>query len=108
VDTFSNEWDKAELIQIAIYGIPATFTPYATGQPQTICGIIAPPPFEEDVLPNSVTGTALVHFHIRYSDITPSPVEGDAITLDGVVYDLFKIDVNVVGGARLRLRKRSA
>ncbi|HEY4360096.1 MAG TPA: hypothetical protein VGN17_03975 [Bryobacteraceae bacterium] len=89
-------------------GITAVFTPQDYSGPQRINGIISPPPLEEQVIPGSMTGTSIVYFWVSTFDMLPVPKIGDTLTLDGVLYNLDKVNVDVYGGAMLHLRRSNA
>ncbi|HEY4359404.1 MAG TPA: hypothetical protein VGN17_00445 [Bryobacteraceae bacterium] len=87
--------------------IPALFTPQDYSGPQFINGVISPPPLEEQVIPGSMTGTSVVYFFVRIVDITPQPRIGDKLTLDGVLYNIDKVNIDNQNGAMLHMRKVS-
>ena len=86
-------------------GQTVIFQPQDNSEPQTINGIIAPPPLLEQVPPGSNTGVTVIYLFIRLVDITPNPRLGDVLTLDGVGYDITDILADSQGGATLKLRR---
>ncbi|HZT29249.1 MAG TPA: hypothetical protein VFA33_05165 [Bryobacteraceae bacterium] len=89
---------------IAAFGTPVTFTPQDGSGPQQITGIIQTPAIAEDYVPGSVQGTSVVRLFVRFANISPPPQHGDTITINGVVYDVLEVAVDVQGGAVLKLR----
>jgi len=89
---------------LATFGIPATFTPQDGSGAQAITGIIQDPAMAEDYVPGSVQGTAVVRLFVRFAALTPAPQRGDVITINGIVYNVFEVDVDPHGGAVLKLR----
>lgn len=90
---------------VSKFGTAATFYPQTTHVATPINGIIAPPPIIEELLPGGATGTALIHFFVRWADISPSLKNGDTVFLAGIMYDVFDVNVDRQGGATIRLRK---
>jgi hypothetical protein len=41
------------------------------------------------------------------NSLNPQPIAGDGITLNGVTYDIGDIDVDIEGGAVLKLRRNA-
>lgn len=90
---------------IVAFGTTAVLYPQST--PETavpIQGIFEKPSILEEVLPGF---SSLVRFFVGYLDITPAPQHGDIITIYGTSYDVDDMEVDAVGGATLKLRKRS-
>ncbi|HEY4364458.1 MAG TPA: hypothetical protein VGN17_26065 [Bryobacteraceae bacterium] len=92
---------------LSIWGVSALWVPQDYSGPQSITGIISPPPLEEQVIPGSTHGTSIVYFWVRFVEIQPSPMIGDTITLDGILYNLDKVNVDSMGSAMLHLRRAS-
>jgi hypothetical protein len=83
-------------------GQPATFTPAATEKPQTITGILRRGAAYENAVPGQ--GSTNAGFWIVPETITPTPKEGDRITLGTSVYQIILLDPDEAGGAWLHLR----
>jgi hypothetical protein len=80
-----------------------TFFPQSGGS-QSITGVIANPAMFEDYIPGSTQGVSVMRMFVRFIDITPSPQKGDQISISGVSYDVFEVQVDTGGGAVLKLR----
>ena len=89
---------------IHIFGIPATFTPQDGSGAQQITGIIQNPAMAEDFVPGSLQGTSVVRFFVRFANITPPPQHGDTIAINAVLYNVAEVEVDIQGGATLKLR----
>lgn len=95
---------KMDARLLAVFGIPVTFTPQDDSGAQQIQGIIQTPALAEDYVPGSVQGTAVVRLFVAFAGITPQPRHGDNITVNGRTYVVQDVDVDVEGGAVLKLR----
>lgn len=84
----------------------ATFQPRSGGSPISINGIIAPAPLLEQALPGT-SGVNVVRFFVNFLEISPRPQKGDTVILDSITYDIFEVDVDVSGGATLKLRAKA-
>lgn len=73
-------------------GVTVIFTPRDYSGPQTIDGIISPPPLEEQDLPGMA---GVVYFFVRYTDITPNPKIGDKLSIDGATYNIDRVKVDI-------------
>jgi hypothetical protein len=104
---FPNFTESLDNTCLNIWGVAATFTPQDYSGPQTITGIISPPPLEEQVIPGHSQGVAVVYFFVRFVDITPNPRMGDTVAIDGVLYNVDKVNVDSQGSAMLHMRKVS-
>ena len=63
------------------------------------------PPYPDfPYVPGSVQGTAVVRLFARFANLSPPPRQGDTITLNGIVYDVQEVAVDIEGGAVLKLR----
>ena len=102
---FSNLIDAVDLTCLDVFGVPAVLHPKAGGGDVNITGIIAPDAMAEDVLPGGLQGTSVVRFFVRFADLSPAPAKGDRLTLNGIRYDIFEVNVDVAGGAVLKLRQ---
>lgn len=95
-------------VMIATFGVPATFTPQdgAGGwlAPQTILGIVMRPAMPEDVPPGYGTGTANLRLWVNFETISPPPQHGDQVAFNGTTYLVQEVDVDIDGGAILKLR----
>jgi hypothetical protein len=89
---------------LATFGTPVAFTPQDGSGAQQITGIIQHPAMAEDYVPGSVQGTSVVRLFVHFANIAPPPRHGDAIVINGIVYDVVDVDVDVQGGAVLKLR----
>lgn len=95
--------EMADNTILGTYAVPATFHPQ--GFPDVdITGIIKAPSLDEEQLPGSASGVNTVRFFVRWVDITPSPKIGDRITLNGVLYNVYRVSVDESGGALLILQ----
>ena len=92
---------------ITANGETAMFYPQNNSVAQSINGIIAPPPFLEEVTPGSLDGVTIIYFFVRLADITPTPALGDTISLNGVSYDVQDVLADSQGAGTLRLRRNS-
>jgi hypothetical protein len=100
--------ERAHATFLSIWGIAATLAPAATpGRTFPITGIIARPGMEEEFIPGGPSGVSVVRFWVDYNSISPQPVIGDAITINGVSYTVGAVDVDVEGGATLKLRRNA-
>jgi hypothetical protein len=84
---------------LGAFGIPAVWTPQGGGTPVAITGVIQKPAMLEDVLPGSA---AVIRFFVDFNDAPPT--RGDTVTLNGTVYMIADMDVDIEGGAVLKLR----
>lgn len=89
---------------LATFGTPVTFAPQDGSGAQQIAGIIQNPAMAEDYVPGSVQGTAVVRLFVRFADIAPAPRCGDTVAINGIAYDVEEVQVDVQGGAVLKLR----
>jgi hypothetical protein len=101
---FSDLVNAMDTACLDAFGTPATFTPQDGSAAQQITGIIQNPAMAEDYVPGSVQGTAAVRLFVRFAAITPPPRQGDTVTLNGIVYDVQEVAVDMEGGAVLKLR----
>lgn len=99
--------DSLDAACLSIWGIPATFTPQDWSGPQTITGIISPPPLEEQQIPGGPQGVVVVYFFVRFVNIKPNPQRGDSIQINNVSYNVDKVTVDAMGSAMLHLRRVS-
>lgn len=97
---WTDEQEAAHVAILSTFGVPATFTPQG-GSAIAITGVIRAPAEMEDVLPGS---GSVVRLFVNLPDITPAPQRGDTITLNGNTYAVTEVDVDVFGGATLKLR----
>jgi hypothetical protein len=104
----------AELVEganaqfLATWGTAATLAPQATpGQTFPITGIIVRPGMEEEFIPGSTTGVSAIRFWVDFLSIEPQPAMGDVITINGVNYDIGPVDVDIEGGATLKLKRNA-
>lgn len=88
---------------LGAFGVSAIWTPQGTGTATPITGIIQKPGQMEDVFPGSA-GSSVVRLFVAFSDFSPEPQHGDTVTLAGGVYVIQEIDVDIEGGAVLKLR----
>ena len=95
----------ANTILLNTFGIAATLTPADASPDVAITGIIKNPGVEEEVIPS--TGAAAVRFWVDYANIARQPVIGDTLTINGTAYTVGGVDVDVEGGAVLKLRKNA-
>jgi len=95
-------------VMIATFGVPATFTPQngAGGwlAPQTILGIVTRPAMPEDFPPGYGPGLTNLRFWVHFETISPSPQHGDQVTFNGTTYLVQEVDVDIDGGAVLKLK----
>ena len=91
---------------VAAFGIVATHT-HGAGVGTQITGIVQSPNMAEDFVPGLTQGTSIVRFFVRFTGMTPLPIKGDHVTINGVGYDLFEVAADVEGGAILKLRRTS-
>ncbi|SRR5579885_2215957 len=89
---------------LATFGTPVTFAPQDGSPSQEIVSIIQRSAMGEDTIPGSVQGTSVVRLFVRFASITPSPQHGDVFTINGVDYAVVEVDVDLQGGAVLKLR----
>ncbi len=89
---------------IAVFGVPVTFTPQDGSGPQQISGIIQTPAMAEDYVPGSLQGPDVVRLFVYFASLVPSPQHGDTIAINGRVYNVEEVSVDVAGGAVLNLR----
>jgi hypothetical protein len=101
---WSDAVSQMDATLLAVFGIPVTFTPQDGSGAQQITGIIETPALAEDYVPGSVQGTAVVRLFVRFAGITPSPQHGDTIAMNGRVYVVEEVEVDIEGGAVLKLR----
>jgi hypothetical protein len=97
--------EAAHAAFLSTWGIPATLTPQNGSASFSITGIIKNPGMEEQSLPGGAAGTGVLRFWVDYNSISPQPVSGDTITIAGVAYTVGVPDVDIEGGATLKLRK---
>lgn len=101
---WSDAVSQMDATLLAVFGIPVTFTPQDGSGAQQITGIIQTPALAEDYVPGSVQGTAVVRLFVRFASIAPQPGHGDTIAINGRTYVVQEVDVDVEGGAVLKLR----
>ncbi|HXP88825.1 MAG TPA: hypothetical protein VN841_29155 [Bryobacteraceae bacterium] len=99
--------ERAHAQFLATWGIPAILLSPASqpGHTFSITGVIKNPGMEEELLPGSAAGVSAVRLWVDYKNITPQPLMGDQISIDGVNYDVGKVEVDIEGGAVLKLRR---
>lgn len=97
------DFDALQNACVATFGIPALWTQAATQEQTTINGIIAKPPLMEEITP-FVQDVTNVYFFVRYVDLSPQPIEGDLINLNGSNYFISQVLADQVGGATFRLK----
>lgn len=97
--------ESANAAFLATWGVSATLTPRDGSGSLEITGIIKRPDMDEDVVPGSEAGTSVVRFWVDFSHLSRQPQIGDTVGINTVSYDVGKIDVDIEGGAVLRLRK---
>lgn len=85
------------------FGVAATLNPQDGSAAVPITGIIKTPAQLEDVFPGSA-GSSVVRFWVNFNGIAPSPQHGDTVTLNGNVYVIGEIEVDIEGGAVFKLR----
>lgn len=90
-----------------VFGVPVTYAPQDYSGPQTITGIISPPPFAETNTPGTQIGTNIVYLFVRFASITPQPRVRDQITIDNILYKISKVAADSQGGAMLHLEKET-
>jgi len=90
---------------LSTWGTPATLQPKDGSGLFSITGIIKNPGMEEDTLPGGPTGTAVVRLWVDFKTLPQEPSIGDSVMLNNVSYTIGKIDVDIEGGAVLRLRQ---
>lgn len=91
---------------LATWPQAAQFNPQSGGGPIAITGVIDKPVMLEDVRPGSTSGTSVVRFWVDFANLSPQPQNGDHLTLNGVSYDCFDVEVDPDGGgALLKLRR---
>lgn len=85
-----------------ILGETAIFTPSVTGVPEAVEGIFQRPGLElnADGTPFRSSGPAL---GVRLADLSVLPVQGDAVTVRSVDYEVADVDPDGQGGAKLIL-----
>jgi hypothetical protein len=88
---------------LGAFGVPATWSQQGGGAASPIVGIIRKPAQLEDVFPGSA-GSSVVRFFVDLNGLSPSPQHGDTMTLNGNVYVIADIEVDIEGGAVLKLR----
>jgi hypothetical protein len=95
-------------VMVATFGMPATFTPQdGVGgwlSPQSILGVIMRTAMPEELPPGFGLGTANLRFWVNFETISPSPQHGDQIAFNGTTYFVQEVDVDIDGGAILKLR----
>jgi hypothetical protein len=91
------------------WGIPATLAPQSGSGPFSITGIIKNPGMEEQNVPGGAAGTGVLRFWVDFNSpvflTVPKPQSGDTITVNGIAYTVGVPDVDIEGGATLKLRK---
>lgn len=80
---------------------------YQDGRPDTVASAITKnPAMEEDYVPGSQTGVTLLILFTQYS-VVPGVLNGDTASVNGVDYDIFQVDVDLVGGVKMKMRRRT-
>jgi hypothetical protein len=87
------------------------FIPQTTdGSEQSVIEIqgIVSQPKPEDLLPGGIDGNTNIFLFVDYTNIVPNPQRGDVIVIDSVCYDIGQFKIDVIGGARLILKKNGS
>jgi len=84
--------------------VTVQFTPQDGSGAKSIDGILAAPAMEEDQVPGSTSGAAVLRLYVLLAGITPRPRRGDVISVNGVNYDIADAPADRAGGAVLKLR----
>jgi hypothetical protein len=106
--SWADQVERANQAFLETWGIEAAWQPQAGGDPVTITGIIKNPGMADEFIPGSSQGVGVVRFWVDFDSVDPAPAKGDQITLNGVSYDVSDLDVDIEGGAVLKLRRRNA
>jgi hypothetical protein len=97
----------ATCLSVFADGITVTIHPQ-DGSPDVVTQYITKDPrMEDDYVPGSQQGTAVLLLFIRFNGLTPLPARGDTATVNAVDYDIFQVDPDREGGAVMRLRRRT-
>lgn len=70
-----------------------------------ITGVITQPPLPEDQLPGSTAGVTNVGIWINWNAISPAVEEGDWLAINGVGYSIYRVDVDLEGGAIVYVKR---
>jgi hypothetical protein len=84
--------------------VTVQFTPQDGSGVKNIDGVLADPAMEEDKVPGSTDGAAVLRLYVVLANITPTPRRGDVITVNGVHYEIADAPADRAGGAILKLR----
>jgi hypothetical protein len=106
--SWADQVERANQAFLDTWGIEATWQSQAGGDPVTITGIIKNPGVEDEFIPGSAQGVAVVRFWVDFRSMDPVPARGDQIAINGVSYYIADDPVDIEGGAVLKLRRRNA
>jgi hypothetical protein len=105
--SWADQVERAHAAFLAAWGIAALWQAQDQSASATITGVIKNPGMHEEYVPGGSTGTSVVRFWVDMNSLNPQPIAGDGITLNGVTYDIGDIDVDIEGGAVLKLRRNA-
>ena len=106
--SWADQVERANQAFLSTWGIEAAWQPQAGGDLVTITGVIKNPGVEDEFVPASSQGVAVVRFWVDFSSMDPAPARGDRISINGVSYYVAEDPVDIEGGAVLKLRRRNA
>lgn len=100
----------ANAVFLATWGVAAnggtvTLVPQNGSGQVPIDGIIKNPAMEEQLIPGGAAGTGVLRLWVDFKNLSPQPSSGDTILVNGVSYAVGTPDVDIEGGATLKLRK---
>ena len=99
-------WPLAEIVmsaEKAVFGEPCVYTPASTGVPESITAVLSRATEVTEDAPDVSGRTLAPVLHVRVADLTVSPARGDAVTVDGIAYEVTYSTLDGDGGARLNL-----
>lgn len=110
MSAFSSLTTSLHTTCLAEFGIPAVLHSQNAGDVQII-GIIQTPSMAEDFVPGSTEGVNVMRLFVDFralSALIPyaAPATGDTITINGNDYTIGNVNVDVEGGAILKMRRR--
>jgi len=105
--SWADQVERANQAFLNTWGIQATWQPQQGGDPVIVTGVFQKPGLPELAIPGSTQGVAVVRFWMDFDSLDPAPALGDTITINGVSYYVSDLDVDIEGGAVVKLRRNA-
>jgi hypothetical protein len=102
--------DADAAIESAVSDFSIIIHPRPNGADFNVIATQSDPQFQDDYVPGSNPGSALLHLWIASSTflaLSRRPRKGDTATLNGVDYDVNEVVADQVGGGWMKLKTRN-